>query len=266
MHIVVLIKQVLDPEIPARTFRVNRELKTPDVPRAAQVMSIFDGNALEVALKLREATGSGTKITALSLGEKSAEEVLRKALAVTVDEAVLLVDPAFANLDSIGKARVLAAGIRKLGAVDLVLAGRQAADWEAGQVGSMVAEALGWPCVSFVSRISPDGDALRLRRELEDGYQIVRLVPPAVVTVTNDDSNVLRFAKVRDVMMSSRKPIANWNAAALGIDPASLSDPAVNVLDLFVPEQPKHAEMIEGETARDKAIALARRLRELNAI
>jgi electron transfer flavoprotein beta subunit len=266
MHLVVLIKQVLDPEVPARAFRVNRELKAPDVPRAAQVMSIFDGNALEVALKLREAKGSGVKITVVSLGDKPAEEVLRKALAVTADEAVLLADPAFANLDSIGKARVLAAAVQKLSPVDLVLAGRQAADWEAGQVGSMVAEELGWPCVSFVSRISPDGDALRLRRELEDGYQIVRLSGPAVVTVTNDDTNVLRFAKVRDVMMSTRKPITNWNAAALGISLDSLGDPAVEVLDLFVPEQPTHAEMIEGETARDKALALARRLRELGAV
>jgi len=266
MHIVVLIKQVLDPEVPARAFRVNRNLRIPDVPRAARVMSIFDGNALEVALKLRETVGSGVKVTALCLGDKSAEDVLRKALAVTADEAVLLADPAFGDQDSLGKAQLLAAGVRKLAPVDLVLAGRQAADWEAGQVGSMVAEELDWPCVAFVSRISPDGDGLRLRRELEDGYQIVRAATPVVVTVTNDDSNVLRFAKVRDVMLASRKPIANWNAAALGVDVASLGEPAVEVLDLFVPEQPSHAEMVDGETARDKAAALARRLRELNAI
>src|SRR6266581_4801549 len=115
MHVVVLIKQVLDPEVPARAFRVNRELKVPDVPRAPQVMSIFDGNALEVALKLREARGSGDKITALSLGEKSAEDVLRKALAVTAADAVLVSDPLFAQLDSFGKARVIAAAIRAIG-------------------------------------------------------------------------------------------------------------------------------------------------------
>jgi len=266
MQIVVLIKQVLDPEVPARAFRVNRELRVPDVPRAAQVMSIFDGNALETALKLREAVGSGVKITALSMGEKSAENVLRKALAVTADDAVLLADPAFAPLHSVQKARVLAAGIRKLGSVDLVLAGRQAADWEAGQVGPMVAEELGWPCVSFVSRIDRSGDSLHLRRELDNGYQIVRLSGPAIVTVTNADVNVLRFAKVRDVMMSARKPIITWNASALGLDPTDLGEPSVDLLDLFVPERPRHAEMIEGETARDRALGLARRLRELNAI
>lgn len=266
MNVVVLIKQVLDPELPARAFRVNRETKTPEVPRAPRVLSIFDGNALEVALKLREAKGSGVKVTALCLGEKVAEEILRKALAVTADEAVLLVDPAFTGLDSNAKARVLAAAIRSMDGVDLVLAGRQAADWEAGQVGSLVAEELGWPCVAFASRITPDGDALKVRRELDDGYQVVRVTGPAVLTVTNDDSNVMRFAKVRDVMMSSRKPIANWNAAKLGLSADDLHDASVELLDLYVPEQPKHAEMIEGDSAQDRAQKVARRLRELNVI
>lgn len=266
MKIVVLIKQVLDPEVPARAFRVDRERKAPDVPRAARVLSIFDGNALEVALKLREALGDGTRVTALSLGDRSAEEVLRKALAVTADEAVLLADPAFAQLDSLGAARVLAAGIRRLGPVDLVLAGRQAADWEAGQVGSMVAEELGWPCVSFVSRVKPEGDSLELRREREDGYQVVRARCPLVITVTNDETNVLRFARVRDVMLATRRPIVSFDASVLGIDAATLGDPAVEVVDLFVPAQPARAELIQGETARDLAAGLARRLRELNAI
>jgi electron transfer flavoprotein beta subunit len=265
MHVVVLIKQVLDPELPARAFRVNRERKVPEVARAPQVMSIFDGNALEVALKLREA-GGDVKVTAMSVGEKGTEEVLRKALAVTADQAVLLSDPTFANLDAPGVARVLAAGIRKLGDVDLVLAGRQAADWERGQVGPMVAEELGWPCVAFVSRVSRDARELRLRRELEDGYQIVTTPGQVVATVTNDESNVLRFAKVRDVMMATRKPIQTWDAAALGLSPTELGEPSVELVDLAVPEQPKHAEMVEGETPKEKARNLARRLRELNVI
>jgi electron transfer flavoprotein beta subunit len=266
MNVVVLIKQVLDPELPARSFRVNREQKIPDIARAPRVLSIFDGNALEVALKLKEAKGSGVKVIALSLGEKSAEEILRKALAVTADEALLLADPAFAGLDSLQTARVLAAGIKAIGEVELVIAGRQAADWEAGQVGSLVAEELGWPCVPFVSRITPDGAGLTLRRELEDGYQTIRADGPVVLTITNDESNVLRFAKVRDVMASSRKPIANWNAAKLGLDPASLADSSLEIVDLFVPEATRHAEMIEGDSPAERARNLARRLRELNVL
>jgi len=103
MHIVVLLKQVVDPEIPARAFQVSRAKKAPEIQRPAYVMSIFDGNALEVALKLREAKGSGVTVTAVTLGDKGAEDILRKALALTADNAVLLSDPAFTALDSLGK-------------------------------------------------------------------------------------------------------------------------------------------------------------------
>ena len=89
---------------------------------------------------------------------------------------------------------------------------------------------------------------------------------PTVLTVTNDDSNVMRFAKVRDVMMSSRKPIANWNLAVLGLSTADLHDPTVELIDLYVPEQPIHAEMIEGDSAQERATKVARRLRELNVL
>ena len=133
--------------------------------------------------------------------------------------------------------------------------------WSAG-----VEAGLGWPCVAFVSRITPAGDALELRRELEDGYQTIRTNGPTVVTATNDETNVLRFAKVRDVMASSRKPIANWNAAKLGVDLASLPELSTELLDLFVPEGTRHAEIIDGDTPSEKARSLARRLRELSVL
>jgi electron transfer flavoprotein beta subunit len=259
MHVVVLIKQVLDPEIPARAFRVDRALKVPNVDRAPYVMSVFDGNALEVALKLREAKGGDVKITAVSLGPKGAEEMLRKALALTADAAVLI--NAEANsMDSLGKAKLLAAAIRGLDAVDLILAGRQAADWEAGQVGVMVAEILGLPCVPFVSRINPDADggSLKLRRELDDGFQTIRLPGPAVLTITNDETNVLRSA--------ARKPLSTLSPADLGFSVDAAADPAIETLDLTVPEPRKRAEMIEGENLQAGARALARRLLELGAL
>lgn len=265
MHIVVCIKQVLDPDIPARSFRVDRAARRPDVPGAARVMSIFDANALEVALKLREACGGGT-VTALSLGERSAEDVLRKALAVTADRAVLISDPAFSELDAAGKARVLAAAIRCLDPpADVVLCGRQAADWENGQVGSMLAEALGWPCLTFVSRIAPQDGGLLVRREVDKGYELYRAQPPLVCTVTNDPTNVLRLAKVRDMMAAGRKPVPVWSAADLGLDPGALAR-RVEVVDLFVPERASGCAFIDGPTPAEKAAALARRLRELNLI
>lgn len=265
MHIVVLLKQVLDWEIPAQAFRVDRVKRAPAVDRAPYVMSLFDGNALEVALKLREARASGDGITVLTLGPKRADEMLKKALALTADAAVRVNaddDP----FDSAAKARVLAAAIQKLGGADLILAGRQAADWEAGQVGGMIAEELGLPCVPFVSRIEPDAEGLKLRQELDSGYATVRLGGAAVVTVTNDETNVLRSAKVKDVLAAAKKPITVWELADLGVTAEILADPAVEVLDLALPEVRRQSEIVEGETPQERAVNLARRLRELNVI
>lgn len=266
MHVVVLLKQVLDPEIPATAFGVDEDRRVPAVERAPYVLSIFDGNALEVALKLREAVGGDARITALSLGPHGAEEILRKALALTADAAVLLCADG-AAMDSAAKARVLAAAIGRLGPVDLVLAGRQAADYEAGQVGAMVAEALGLPCVPFVSRVFVEREGLEVHQQIENGHAVFRLHGPAVLTVTNDETNVLRPAKVRDVMTAGRKPIAVWDlgefAAQARIDAAG---PAVEMLELRLPEPRTHAEMLEGATPAERGRSLARRLRELGAI
>lgn len=265
MRIVVLIKQVLDPEIPARAFRVDRQRKVPDLPRAPQTMSIFDGNALELALKLREQQGD-TTITAVSLGDKSASEVLRKSLALTADAAVLISDQAFEGLDPVGKAQVLAAAIRKLAPVDLVIAGRQAADWEDGQVGGMVAEVLGWPLLSFVSQLTTVDNSVQARREIDDGHQIFQLVGPTVITATNSEFSVPRIAKVRDVMLATRKPITTWAANDLDIGAGLAGDKTVELVDLFVPEPPKRAEIVGGDSAAERGRRLAQRMRELNLI
>jgi electron transfer flavoprotein beta subunit len=267
LHVVVCMKQVLDQEIPPRAFRVDRAARRPDVPGAALVTSIFDANALEAALRLREAAGG--EVTALSLGPASAEEVLRRALAVTADRAVLLSDEAFSGLDPAGVATCVAAAVRRLGAegapVDVVLTGRQAGDVEHGQTGGMIAEALGWPCLSFVTRLAPGGDGLSLWRQADEGRQVWRARPPLVATVTNDPTNQLRLAKVRDVMLAHRRPVVTWGASDLGLAPADLQ-PRVELLDLFVPEKESRCEMVGGETPAEKGRALARRLRELKIV
>ncbi len=261
MHVVVLLKQVLDPEIPAKAFDIDQGRKAPKVERAPQVLSIFDGNALELALKLREARAD-VRITALTLGPQQADEALRKALALTCDEAVR-VDAEEGALDSHQKARLLAAALRLLEPWDLVLAGRQAADWEAGQVGAMVAEELALPCVPFVSRVEQAAEPLAVRQQLESGYAVVQLGGPAVLTVTNDETNVLRAAKVKDVMAAGRKPLRVLQAGEILAD---LGESAVEVLSLALPPKPERAEIVEGGSMEEKASALARRLRELGAI
>ena len=152
MNILVCLKQILDPEIPARDFRVDPPEREAERGSANLVTNIFCENALETALQLRERIGNA-KITVLSYGQPSAEDSLRKALAMKADAAALVVNDGNANPDPLTTARVLAAAIRKLGAFDLIMVGREAGDWGAGQTGGLIAEELGMPCVSFVDRI-----------------------------------------------------------------------------------------------------------------
>ncbi|RPI42515.1 MAG: electron transfer flavoprotein subunit beta, partial [Betaproteobacteria bacterium] len=154
MRIAVLIKQVPNPDALAAVMSVDEaacRIKLP--PGHPLVASPFDEQALEAALRIRDQLGTDVKITVITLGPESARTVIKQALALGADDGVHVLDPALDEADSHVTAHALAAAIRKLGAVDLVLAGRQAADWDAGVVGLGVAEILGLPAVSFASAI-----------------------------------------------------------------------------------------------------------------
>jgi len=167
--------------------------------------------------------------------------------------------------DAATTARVLAAAVRKVGHVDLVLAGRQAGDWDQGQVGAMVAEALGLPLVANAYQTRGEGSSLQFLQQAEGGYQVVSAVLPAAATITNHESNVARLPKVRDIMLANRKPITQWSLGDLGLAADEVA-PRVVVEALAVPVPEGHCTFIEGETAQEKAQNLARALRELKVI
>src|SRR5512141_2476345 len=125
MNILVCLKQILDPEIPARDFRIDAGRREAERGSANLVTNIFCENALETALQFRD-RGNDARITVASYGAASAEDVLRKALAMKADAAVLVVNDGNANPDPLTTARVLAAAIRKLGTFDLIMVGREA--------------------------------------------------------------------------------------------------------------------------------------------
>src|SRR5260370_1049783 len=247
MNILVCLKQILDPEIPARDFRVDPARREAERGSANLVTNIFCENALETALHLRERTGSA-KITVLSYGQPSAEDSLRKALAMRADAAALIVNDGNATPDPLTTARVLAAAIRKLGAFDLIMVGREAGDWGAGQTGGLIAEELGMPCVSFVDRIESEGGQLRLKRQTDTGWEVLEAEPPIVVTVTNDEHNLPRIPKVRDVMMSYRQPLTKWTLDDLGIEAneARAGNTYYQVAKLFIPQKETRCEFITG--------------------
>ena len=263
MNILVCLKQILDPEVPARDFRVDPAKHEAERGSANLVTNIFCENALETALQLRERAGSA-KITVLSYGPPSAEDSLRKALAMKADSAALVVNDGNANPDPLRTARVLAAAIRKLGTFDLIMVGRESGDWGAGQTGGLIAEELGMPCVSFVDRIDLEGGPLRLKRQTDTGWEVLEAEPPIVITVTNDEHNLPRIPKVRDVMTSYRQPLTTWTLDDLGID-ANAGNTYYQVAELFIPQKNTRCEFVTGDTLDQKVESFARRIVEVTS-
>jgi electron transfer flavoprotein beta subunit len=261
MNILVCMKQILDPEIPVRDFRIDPVRNQAARGSANLVTNIFCENALETALQFRERSGKG-KITVLSFGAPSAEDTLRKALAMKADAAALVVSDGNGHPDPLVVAQVLAAAARKLGGFDLILTGRESGDWGAGQTGALMAEELGVPCVSFVDSIEERDGALRLRRQTESGFEIVEASTPVVLTITNDEHNVPRIPKVRDVMTAHRQPLTTFTPGDLGVDTANRY---YEVVELSIPKQETECEFVAGDTLDEKVDVLARRLMEVTA-
>ena len=263
MHIVVCLKQVLDPEVPARDFRIDRERREAVRGSAALVTNIFCENALELALQLAEREPD-TTITALSVGPASVEDLLRKAMAVKATRAVHVRADTLGHPVPAEMARLLAAAIGKIGAADLVMLGRESADWGFGQTGALLAEELGLPFVGFVDRLdrpAGGGPDLLVRRQIDTGWERLAAAPPLVVTVTNDEHNVPRIPKTRDVMMSYRQPITTWTPEDLGLPARAHGSTAeVEVAELSIPERDVQCEMMTGKTLEEKVDAFATRI------
>src|SRR6267142_3792947 len=264
MNIMVCLKQILDPEIPARDFRIDPVKREAERGAANLVTNIFCENALETALQFRERTSDAT-ITVLCYGAATAEDSLRKALAMKAAAAALVVNDGNQNADPLTVARVLAAAIRKLGIFDLIMVGREAGDWGAGQTGGLLAEELGLPCVSFVDRIESSDGKLRLKRQTDTGWELFEAELPVVVSVTNAEHNVPRIPKVRDVMMSYRQPLIQWKLDDLDIasDDARAGNTYYEVAELSIPLKETHCEFVTGDTLDERVEKLARRIVEV---
>jgi electron transfer flavoprotein beta subunit len=266
MNILVCMKQILDPEVPARDFRIDPARREAERGSANLVTNIFCENALETALQFRDRSGGG-RITALTYGPASAEDTLRKALAMKADAAAHVIQGAERSAQGAGEdhplhvARVLAAAIRKLGAFDLILTGRESGDWGVGQTGGLLAEELGMACVSFADSLETSGAKLRIKRQTEGGWEVVEAETPVVVTITNDEHNVPRIPKVRDVMMAHRQPLTTWSVAELGVEPREYYE----VVELRIPQKESRCDFVTGDTLEQKVDALARKLVEVTS-
>jgi electron transfer flavoprotein beta subunit len=202
MEVLVCAKQVPNPEAPSESFRPTAEGNGVAIaPAVSSVLSTFDEIAVEAALRLKDAHGA--KVTVLSLGNNMAREVVKKPLGMGADRLILLEDEAFEGGDSWSTAYALASAIRRIGTYDLVLCGRQASDWDSGQVGLGIAELLGIPSVSLVRKIEVKGEALHLERVVDDGYEILEAPTPCLLTVTNELGEP-RYPTFRGIMRAEK--------------------------------------------------------------
>jgi len=259
MRIVVLIKEVPDPNVEASELSVAESGVDLIIPTGVpSVINGYDANAVEAALQLRERFG-GT-VSAISLGRSSAQSVLREALAMGVDDVHLLEDARpDAVYDPVHTATTLADAITAGGAVDIVVCGRQSSDRDGGQVPAMIAGLLDCALVSPVTFVEDDGDQVVVRRPLRDGYQRVALTGPAVLAVSSE-TNEPRFPK----MMASAKARKAFIAGEpVGADVAS---PRVELRRLRIPETAGHAEMVGGANGAAAGSELADRLHEMGLI
>ncbi len=265
MHIVVCLKQIVDPEVPFHLFRIDPVAKTQIRGSHPLVISSYDEVAVEVAIQAKERFGGW--VTVASIGTKETIQALHQALAMGADGAVLLCDPLFEHTDSFGKARILAAALRKIGDFDLILCGRQAGDIEMGLVGPFLAEELGLPCATLVTNVVSQNGKIRLKRPTEAGYEVLEVPLPCLATITNDESNVPRYASVKGIRAAMRTPIPIWTATNLGLDPLMLGkERRIEIEEMWIPQREIRCELIAGESAGERARNLALRLRELGLV
>src|SRR4051794_9045861 len=215
MKIAVCIKHV-----PEGTKRIDPQTKRLD--RSGEgALNPFDTNAVEEALRLKDATGDG-EVVLVSLGTPKAQDALRKALAMGADRAVLVSDEAAAGSDLVATSYVLAQALEREGA-DLVLFGQQAGDSDGAVLWSAVADRLRRPMVSQAAELTVGDGSLRAKRQTEFGYDIIEAPLPAVVAVS-DAINEPRYPSLKGIMGAKKKPQETHSIADLGLDASQVGE------------------------------------------
>ncbi len=259
VDIVVCVKQVVDPETPASALNINPE-KTRIVaaPGNPPVLNGFDENAIEAALRLKDAFG-GT-VTVLSVGGDFIQEIMKKPLAMGADRLVLVEDEVAADLDSHATAYALSEAIRWIGQPDLIICGRQASDWDNAQVPLCIAEMLDFASITVARELEISGDVLLARRAIPDGYEVLECSLPAVVTVSNELGEP-RYPTLRGIMAAGRVNPTILSANDLNLEPSRLEG-KVLLSDLYIPDRENQYEVVGGGDQADAGRLLALKLRE----
>jgi len=258
MNIAVCVKPVPDPGHYNR-ININPETKLLDRKGIPVIINPVDKNAIEAALQLKEQCGG--KVVLVSMAPPDTVETLKEALAMGVDEAYLLSDRAFAGSDTLATAKILAAGLKKIGQLDLILTGSESADSGTSHVPSQLGELLGLPHLNHITELSLGLPVIKMKAKIENGYVEYEGRLPMVLGVARE-INTPRYTTLMGVVMAQNKPITIWGLNDLGLDPAGtgLSGSPTQPGDLHFPRHGRKSEILKGEpeAIAGKIIAILR--------
>lgn len=246
MRVIAFVKSILDPEAPPGAIRFEAGRAQGDVP---QVLGPYEGNALELAVQIAE--GSQGTLRAVAMGGPEQDAGLRKALALGAAEAVRIdVPPGFR--DPLETAQALLGAAQSLGGADVYVFGRQAGDWDQAVTAGLFAGLAGLPLVPLVQSGAVSGAAIKVRREIQGGYEEGEIEAPCVLSASNGPGTLLRLPKVKDVMMANRRPIE--------VRPAAAAAGGLRMVQLQGSAPSRAGRRIEGDL-KAQAAALAQELR-----
>ena len=214
MKVIVCIKQVPD----TTEIKINPVTGTLIRDGVPSIMNPDDKGGLELALSLKDKYGAN--VTVITMGPPQAELILREAFAMGADRAILLTDRKFAGADTLATSHALAGALKTLD-YDLIIAGRQAIDGDTAQVGPQMAEHLGLPQVSYVAGFDVKDGKFIVKKETEEGYQILEVEGPALLTVLASAYKA-RYMSVPGIVDAYSKEIEIWGADKIDVEESKL--------------------------------------------
>lgn len=258
MRIVVCVKQV--PDTADIRWTENNTMVREGVE---SIMNPFDEYAVETAIRIKEANPEAV-ITAVTMGPAQAKDVLKRAVAMGADEAILVSDKKFAGADTWATSYTLAKAIKeKIGDFDLILCGQFAIDGDTAQTGPGIAEQLNIPQVTYAKEIeSASTSAVVVKREVEDGIQRVEMQLPGLVCMLKCDYEP-RMPSIKGTMKANRTPIAEYGMEDLGLTPEQVGikgSPTV-VSKAYRPELRQAGEIINAADSKESARILLEKLK-----
>lgn len=267
MNILVCVKQVPD----TTEIKIDPEKNTLIREGVPSILNPFDGYALEAAARIKD-KDPDTKIVVVSMGPSQADAALKEALAIAADKAYLVSDRVFGGSDTLATSYILANAIKKIeeteGNFDAVFCGKQAIDGDTAQVGPEIAEHLGYPQVTYGLETEVVDGTIHVKKEVEDGAEIIEVPMPCVVTFTKPSFDP-RYPTIKRKLAANRAKVEVLTSAEfpdIDLEHCGLKGSPTHVKKTFVPPVKTGGMVIEAETGEEAAAKLASILSEEHLI